>query len=310
MPPDGTEAGGQADGPDVVVVGGAGQVGRLVVDAIRAHGGPATSVTVVDPAAPDTDPAIDVIHSVDESASILVGADVVVLAVPEAVANAMGPTVLETVGPDAVVVDTLSVKDRWFRLVTRTHDRPAVISINPMFAPSLGFAGRPVAVVELPSPVSHHDRWSTWFRRVLAATGCRPVPVKANDHDRLTAGLQVATHAAVLAFGATMVELGLDLDQVRALAPPPHQTMLALLARIVAGEPHVYHDIQHGHPLAGETRAAMVTGMQRLDAAAAVADPAAYVAFIEPIADLVAGSAPPLTDVCSRLFAQLSTLGQ
>ncbi len=304
MPPDGTES-AEADRPVVVVVGGAGRVGRLIVDAIETHGGPTTALTVLDPAAPDPDSRIDVTSSEDRLAAMLIGADVVVLAVPEAVANTIGPVVLETAGPDAVVVDTLSVKDRWFRLVTRTNDRPAVLSINPMFAPSLGFEGRPVAVVELPSPVSDDDRWLGWFRQVLAATGCCPVPVNANDHDRLTAGLQVATHAAVLAFGATMVELGLDLDQVRRLAPPPHLTMLALLARIVTGEPHVYHDIQHGHPLAGETRASMVTGLQRLEAAAAVADPAAYAAFIEPIVDLVSGSSPPLTDVCNRLFAQL-----
>lgn len=262
---------------------------------------------MLDPAAPDPDRRIDVVSSGDRLAATLLGADVVVLAVPEAVANAIGPIVFETVGPEAVVVDTLSVKDRWFRLVTRTNDRPAVLSINPMFAPSLGFEGRPVAVVELPSPVSDNNRWPGWFRNVLAATGCCPVPIKANDHDRLTAGMQVATHAAVLAFGATMVELGLDMDQVARLAPPPHMTMLALLARIVSGEPHVYHDIQHCHPLAGETRAAMISGLQRLEATAAIGDPVAYAAFIEPMVSMVSRSPTSLTRLCRRLFDELRT---
>lgn len=297
-------------GPRVVVVGGAGAVGRLLIGAIDRHGaeqGSAAAVTVLDPGADDPESRIDVMVDAEALTGALTDADVVVLAVPESVAHAIGPVVLAATGSEAVVVDTLSVKDRWFRLVTGTSERPSVLAINPMFAPSLGFAGRPVAVVELPSPAGGDDRWSNWFMGVLAATGCGLVPVKANDHDRLTAGLQVATHAAVLAFGATMVELGLDMDQVGRLAPPPHLTMLALLARLVSGEPHVYHDIQYGHPLATETRAAMIAGLQRLEAAAAVTDPAAYRAFTEPMVSMVSGSPNSLTGLCHRLFAELRT---
>ncbi len=292
-------------GPRVAVVGGAGQVGRLIIEAIVDHGGAAT-ITVFDRNGDDRS-RVDVLADQDALAGALPDADVVVLAVPETVANAIGPVVLALAGPDAVVVDTLSVKDRWFRLVTGTRDRPSVLGINPMFAPALGFAERPVAVVELPSPVGGDDRWAGWFLDVLAATGCCLVPVKANDHDRLTAGLQVATHAAVLAFGATMVELGLDMEQVSRLAPPPHLTLLALLARIVTGEAHVYHDIQHGHPLATETRAAMTSGLQRLEATAAIADPAAYAALIEPMVSMVSKSPTSLTDLCERLFGELKT---
>ncbi len=75
----------------------------------------------------------------------------------------------------------------------------------------------------------------------------------------------------------------------------------------MSGEPHVYHDIQYGHPLATETRAAMIAGLQRLEAAAAVPDPAAYRAFIEPMVSMVSRSPTSLTGLCHRLFAELRT---
>jgi prephenate dehydrogenase len=80
----------------------------------------------------------------------------------------------------------------------------------------------------------------------------------AEQHDRLTASVQVATHAAILAFGLTLQRLGYDRKLASSVTTPPHTTMLNLLARIANGAPEVYWDIQSVHPHASEVRAAML----------------------------------------------------
>jgi len=48
-----------------------------------------------------------------------------------------------------------------------------------------------------------------------------------------------------------------------ALAPPPHLTLLALLARIASGEPETYREVQ-ANPHAAQARAALATAATRL----------------------------------------------
>ena len=54
----------------------------------------------------------------------------------------------------------------------------------------------------------------------------------ADQHDRLAAASQALTHATVLAFGLALAELQVDVADLGRIAPPPHTTLLSLLARI------------------------------------------------------------------------------
>lgn len=83
----------------------------------------------------------------DRLAAELGHADLVVLAVPEQVALAAVPGVTAALRPDALLVDTLSVKQRFADAVRHHAPHVQAVGLNPMFAPSLGFAGRPVAAV-------------------------------------------------------------------------------------------------------------------------------------------------------------------
>ena len=64
--------------------------------------------------------------------------------------------------------------------------------------------------------------------------------VDGAEHDRLTAALQVAGHAAIIAFGHALSSLGYDADRLRSLWTPPHRVMLALLARMGTLDAEVY----------------------------------------------------------------------
>ena len=89
--------------------------------------------------------------------------------------------------------------------------------------------------------------------------------MSVQEHDRLTASLQVATHASILAFGRALQILDADIGVVAAVAPPPHRTLLALLARIVIGTREVYRDIEVAHPYPGEGRQALHDALMHLE---------------------------------------------
>lgn len=242
-----------------MVVGGAGAVGAMLVELLRGDG---SAVTTVDlrsvPASGQASPAVtgDITAPDSGLRNLLSRATTVILAVPESVALGADTSALRE---DALLVETLSVKSRFAAHVAEAPGGFAVLGVNPMFAPSLGMAGRPVAAV------SHRPGPGTEaFLARVAAWGGRVVEVGADDHDRLAAATQALTHAAVLSFGLALRELNVSMADIEAIAPPPHATMLGLLARVTGGEPEVYWDVQAGNPHAAHARAALQRATHRL----------------------------------------------
>lgn len=290
----------ESDVEQVVVVGGAGAVGAALTGLARADG---ATVTVIDLAASSGDEAAlsgDVTVPSDPVRTAVSGADTVILAVPDAVAAAAVAVLEPLLRPDALLVETLSVKTHIHRVLCEcTADRPAV-GINPMFAPSLGFAGRPVAaVVHRPGP--RVDR----FLGTVAGWGARVVPLGADEHDRVTATTQALTHAVVLAFGLALTETGLGVDTLAATAPPPHTTLLALLARVGGGVPAVYHDIQAGNPEAASVRKALAAGLARLSETVEQGDGAAFAALMEEAVRPLGNRAGDYRRACAAVFEHL-----
>lgn len=278
---------------DAVVAGGSGAVGTLLAHLLADDG---STVLTVDRVAPhDRDTSIDhVVGDItdpdEQLASHLNAAGVVVLAVPESVAL---QAVSQWRAPTALLVETLSVKSGFASAVGATAG--PVIGINPMFAPALGMQGRPVAAV-----THRPGTAATEFLDGVRRWGGRVVELDADTHDRLAAATQALTHAAVLAFGSALDDLGVDASLVDAVAPPPARTLLALLARVSGGQPEVYWDVQAGNPYAAAARAALARGLRDLDATVA--------SETEPdFAELMrrAGASVPNGDVYSALCTEL-----
>ena len=263
-----------------VLVGGAGAVGGMFAKLLTASG---IAVDVVDPSVDGR-----TVADVDPSA-----ADMVMLAVPERVALAALPGVSAAMRPDALLVDTLSVKGR---IAAIAPDRQ-MVSLNPMFAPSLGMAGRPVAAVVLgdgPAARELLAHVETW--------GGRVVRTDADTHDKLTAAAQVLTHAAVLGFGHALAAMNLDITQLSAIAPPPHTTMLALLARITSGTPEVYWDVQAANPYAPQARQHLADGIRAVADAVEQGTEADFAALLARMAGALGPDMDHYRDLCARLF--------
>jgi 4-amino-4-deoxyprephenate dehydrogenase len=287
-----------------VIAGGAGAVGALFSRELAASG---VDVCVVDRVEPDAGGhrfvAADVTRPGPALAAEVHDADLVLLAVPEAAALAAVAPLAGAMRPGAVLADTLSVKSRIADAMQVLPAGVEAVSLNPMFAPALGFSGRPVAAV-----VIRKGRGASALLGLVGAWGGGVVAVTADEHDRLAAAGQALTHAAVLAFGLALTELQVDAARLRQIAPPPHTTMLAMLARIAAGTPEVYWDVQAGNPYAAQARTALARGVSRF---AQLADRDED-GFAAALAEIAAAFGPELGDyrnICAHVFATINEKG-
>jgi 4-amino-4-deoxyprephenate dehydrogenase len=259
----------------VLVAGGAGAVGSLFAERLQESG---NDVVIVDLTAPGPTQGVtrfvqgDISDPSAEVTDLVRAADVVLLSVPEPVALAAIGRLAGALRPDALIVDTLSVKTSVVpALRAAVMVAGEALSLNPMFAPSLGFAGHPVASVIV------RNGWrGRALRDLIEHWGARVVTVTADQHDRVTAAAQVLTHAAVIGFGAALAELDVDIADLDRMGPPPHTALLSLLARIASGAPEVYWDIQAANPYAPAARRALARGVSQLTDVVEDGDPAAF----------------------------------
>ncbi|WP_081239000.1 prephenate dehydrogenase dimerization domain-containing protein [Streptomyces viridosporus] len=291
-----------------VVVGGSGAVGHMFAERLAASGLAVVSVDIAPvgraPIAGVRRIAGDVLRPEPPIRHEVAAADLVVLAVPEKVVLDAVLPLAAAMRPGAVLADTTSVKgtvvDRTLSAVQEASGRGGeieAVSLNPMYAPSLGPRGRPVAAVRLKDGPGVRA-----LLGLMESWGARIVPVEAREHDRLMAAAQAATHAAVLAFGLALRQLGVGVAELSALAPPPHTAMLALLARITSAAPEVYWDVQTGSPDAEQARAALKNGVETLIALARDGDEAAFAATVAELHAYLGADAPRLADLCADMF--------
>lgn len=287
------------------VVVGAGAVGALFAHALAGDG---VQVTMLDRTAHPSGPfpviECDATSLTVRAIAHLDRADIVVMSLPEKVSIAAVSTIASAVRPDALIVDTSSVKTGFADEARRLPPGSAeIVGVNPMFAPSLGFQGRPVAVVSIrpgPRGTGFTDRLRSWGSQVVELT--------AQEHDALTAQTQALTHLSVLAYALTLARAGTSVGDLVESAPPPCRSLLALAARILGGSPEVYWDIQIQNPGADELRQGLADSLAELSKIIANDD---FSAFADLRAELIGYLEPELdtlSDDCAQMFtAQMSS---
>ncbi|OBJ57419.1 prephenate dehydrogenase dimerization domain-containing protein [Mycobacterium sp. 1423905.2] len=268
------------------------------------------SLTIVDLHSPDEEYAddnpnkvlrivADVTKPIEQHLeSALASAELVICALPEDALVGALPQLIATVPKGALAVDTASVKSPLAALWSSTG--PSILSINPMFAPSLSPAGRCVLAVSAGRPGRQDE-----FLKLLQRNGMVVVRLTdADEHDRLTAVLQAGVHAATLAYGLTIAGAGFGAQQVAQLAPPPCHQQLMLLARMVAQPPEVYEDIQRSNPHAEQVRADLIQNMARIGQLATTKNLDSALSYV---ADWLGSARVPLAEHCQNVYDELAT---
>lgn len=283
-----------------VVVGAAGGFGRAFVEMLIGAG---KRVAGVDLAAVDGDGGAGTGVWLAEDASRptpaltreLSAADIVLLCLPErSLFPALAP-IVERLSPGALLADITSVKTRYATIVTALRGDIELCSLEPLFAPDVGFDGQQVAITELrPGPRSA----ALW--PLLEQAGAELIRLDADGVDRQAAASQVAVHAALLAYGHT---LGVLDPPVGGAETALQRAVLTLVARVVTRDPEVYWHIQRDNPHAAAARAALAQSLRELDELIAADDLAG---FRELMARVGSALAPRTDDLAARSAAVVS----
>lgn len=287
-----------------IILGGQGAVGQLFAKILRSAG----EVTLVDLCRGAPEPGVssivaDACRPSPRLITELAQADIVIIALPEQAGAAAVESVAPYLPQGALLAETLSVKSTIEPILTSAAERYELeaLGLNPMFAPDLGFQGQPVVMVEVRGGPRYRH-----LQSLINAQGAQLVFLSAHQHDRLTASLQVATHATVLAFGWALDVLDADIGVAAVAAPPPHRTLLALLARIVTGTRAVYRDIQFAHPYAHEVRRVLRDALIQLDETAMAKSADSFDDMLNKIVGRLGAYREELTCDCASLFAHLT----
>ena len=288
----------------VLIIGGAGAVGSLFcrlslehyqhIMAIDLRCDDAEKIEGVEYLQSDINDPL-VLEKVRES-------QLIILATPEEPAIKFIQAVGQMLLPGQCLIDTMSVKSTIASHLEAIPRDIEVLSINPMFGPSLGFKNQSVAYIEVNGgPISTH------FLSMIRQAGSSVVAFSAEEHDRNTAATQVATHAAILAFGMTLIKMDYKSDLAEPIWTPPHKTLLALLARVLSADPEVYRDIQASNPYAEEARNAMKDSLIKLDHSITGAGHEEFDELFKQLKTLLNSNMESLSGLSQTIFEQLDS---
>jgi len=208
----------------VAVVGGHGQMGRLLV---RLFGDLGHRPLVVD---------VDTTLRAAEAAAV---ADVTVVAVPieetEAVVRAVGPHVR----PDGLLMDVTSLKQAPVAAMCAATSA-SVVGTHPMFGPSVHtLQGQRVVVCR-----ARGDAWANWVIHTFSARGLTVTEATPEAHDRAMAVVQVLTHFQTQVHGLALARLGTPLAETLPFTSPAYLLELYVTARHFAQDPALYGPIE------------------------------------------------------------------
>ncbi len=179
--------------------------------------------------------------------SILSESDLIIICLPEDIAYKFLELYELYISKTALLIDTLSVKEEIASFYEK--NRFNALSHNPMFGPDLPMEGKNIIVVKFKETTA-----SNWFISLLETWKLNIVYATSDEHDKMSSIVQVATHAAIMAFGATLNETDISITELLKVATPPFLGISALFGRIVSGNKKVYWNIQNENTYASGVR--------------------------------------------------------
>lgn len=223
---------GKGDGRRVLVIGGAGKMGRWFVDFFSSQG---FATTIADTTIEDgpaqfrnwTDAGVDF--------------DVIVVATPLAVSGRILAQ-LAVLKPTGLVFDIGSLKSP---LIDGLKELRAagckVASIHPMYGPGTRLlSGRHLIFCDVGDAEA-----TAAAKELFAATMVEQLDMGLDDHDRLIAYVLGLSHALNIAFFTALAESGEAAPKLAQMSSTTFDSQLLVAAAVAQDNPHMYFEIQN-----------------------------------------------------------------
>jgi chorismate mutase/prephenate dehydrogenase len=188
----------------VVIVGGAGQMGRLFEKMLTLSG---YQVRILEK------------EDWEHAPALMADAGMVIVSVPIHVTEQIIGK-LPPLPKDCILVDLASVKNGPLQAMLAAHTGP-VLGLHPMFGPDSGSLAKQVVVYcDGRQPEAYQ-----WFLEQIQVWGARLHRISAVEH------------------GLHLAEENVQLEQLLALSSPIYRLELAMVGRLFAQDPQLYADI-------------------------------------------------------------------
>ncbi len=266
---EGVAATGVGGGRRVLVIGGAGKMGRWFARFLTSQG---FAVEIADPAGP----VAGYVHHADWRA-VALDHDVVVVAAPLRISA----DILEELAarpPRGLIFDIGSLKSplRAGLLALRAAGA-RVTSVHPMFGPDTELlSGRHVLFVDL--GVAEATREA---RELFAPTMAVTAELDLESHDRFIAYVLGLSHALNIAFFTALAESGEAAPHLAKLSSTTFDAQLAVAGRVALDNPHLYFEIQSLNDYGTESLSALLYAVERLRSVVRAGDEQGFVTLME-----------------------------
>jgi chorismate mutase/prephenate dehydrogenase len=206
----------------IVVVGGAGALGKIFVDMFKRSG---YSVQLLE------------LNDWPNADTILVDAGLVLVAVPIKLTESIISR-LTNLPSNCVLVDITSTKQKPLAAMMAAHKGP-VLGLHPMFGPDIASLVKQVVVVCHGRNAEEYE----WLLKQIRIWGGILQQTTAKEHDDAMVFIQVMRHFCSFVFGAHLAGENPPLERLIALSSPIYRLELAMVGRLFAQDPSLYADI-------------------------------------------------------------------
>lgn len=261
--------GGPGSGQRVLVIGGAGKMGRWLVRFLLSQG---YDVVVADPSGP-----VEGCAHVADWRQLELDHDIIAVAAPLRT-SAEVLTELAARRPPGLIFDVGSLKSPLRDGLRALRDAGCqVTSLHPMFGPDTELlSGRHVVFVDL-GVAEATERAKALFARTMAVQ----VDMDLESHDRLIAYVLGLSHALNLAFVTALAESGEAAPKLAELSSTTFDAQLGIAARVASESPQLYFEIQRLNDYGTESLSALLYAVERLRSVVRAGDEPGFVALME-----------------------------
>ncbi|MCA9677616.1 MAG: prephenate dehydrogenase/arogenate dehydrogenase family protein [Kofleriaceae bacterium] len=260
---------GGGGGRRVLVIGGAGNIGRWFVRFLGSQG---FAVEVADPAGP-----VDGVPSVADWRTLTLDHELIVVAAPMPATNAILHE-LAAAPPPGVVFDVGSLKSplrSGLRALRAAGGR--VTSVHPMFGPDTELlSGRHVIFVDVGDAEA-----TAAVRALFTPTMATLVDMDLESHDRLIAYVLGLSHALNIAFFTALAESGEAAPRLATLSSTTFDAQLQVARNVARENPDLYFEIQRLNDYGTESLSALLYAVERLRSVVRAGDAEGFRALME-----------------------------
>lgn len=258
---------GKGSGKSAIVIGGAGRIGRWLVDFLNSQG---YRVAIADPACD----AYGAIRNWRESS---LDHDLIVVAAPIKISNEILLELAER-QPDGVIIEVSSIKEPVKSGLTALREKGCrFASIHPMFGPDTRLlSGKHIVMVDF-SGSSEKELIESLF----SATMARLVDMDLDTHDKMISYVLGLTHFINIAFFAHLSQSGITAAQLKHISSTTFEHQLEISAKVATENPSLYFEIQNQNPFSKNMLAGLQNTFNSLKTAIDTNDSTQFVSLFE-----------------------------